>query len=156
MPAHDCLFLLRNILAAPRLMYLLRTAPCIDCPVLPLYDGVLRESLSVTLNVDLDDDRWRQASLPVRWVVWASVVLFCLHRPPSGLPPQAPWRSHPPSFQHDFTTSRTAASTPPCLPGYGMHHMFDYVDNPDATAFNSPTCLGRPQAISQNFMLEGV
>ena len=67
MPAHDSLFLLRNILAAPRLMYLLRTAPCTDSPVLPHYDAVLRESLSVTLNVDLDDDRWRQASLPVRW-----------------------------------------------------------------------------------------
>jgi hypothetical protein len=30
MPSHDSLFLLRNILAAPRLMYLLRTAPCTD------------------------------------------------------------------------------------------------------------------------------
>ena len=67
MPADDSLFLLRNIMAAPRLMYLLRTAPCTDSPVLPHYDAVLRESLSVTLNVDLDDDRWRQASLPVSW-----------------------------------------------------------------------------------------
>jgi hypothetical protein len=67
MPAHDSLFLLSHILATPRLMYLLRTAPCTQSPVLPLYDAVLRESLSVTLSVDLDDDRWRQASLPVRW-----------------------------------------------------------------------------------------
>ena len=67
MPSHDSLFLLRNVLAAPRLMYLLRSAPCTDSPVLPLYDEVLRNSLSATLNVDLDDERWRQASLPVRW-----------------------------------------------------------------------------------------
>ena len=32
-----------------------------------MYDEVLRNSLSATLNVDLDDERWRQASLPVRW-----------------------------------------------------------------------------------------
>ena len=67
MEAHDSLFLLRNVLAAPRLMYLLRTAPCTDSPVLPQYDAVLRDSLSVVINVDLDGDRWRQASLPVRW-----------------------------------------------------------------------------------------
>ena len=34
--------------------------------MLPLYDEVLRNSLSATLNVDLDYERWRQASLPVR------------------------------------------------------------------------------------------
>ena len=67
MPAHDSLFLLRNVLTAPRLMYLLRTAPCSDSPVLQQYDTIIRESLSATLNVDLDDDRWLQASLPVRW-----------------------------------------------------------------------------------------
>ena len=52
---------------APRLMYLLRTSPCTDSPELPRYDAVLRESLSSVLNVDLDDKRWTQASLPVRW-----------------------------------------------------------------------------------------
>jgi len=67
MPSHDSLYLLRNVLAAPRLMYLLRTAPCTDSPVLPLFDSTIRESLSATLNVDLSDDRWTQASLPVRW-----------------------------------------------------------------------------------------
>jgi len=33
---------------------------------LPKSDAVLQESLSTTLNIDLDDDRWTQASLPVR------------------------------------------------------------------------------------------
>ncbi|HSN23573.1 MAG TPA: hypothetical protein VLS45_05310, partial [Methylomicrobium sp.] len=67
MPSHDSLYLLQHVLMAPRLMYLLRTSPCTDSPVLPLYDDVIKESLLVTTNVDLDDDRWRQASLPVSW-----------------------------------------------------------------------------------------
>jgi hypothetical protein len=67
MPSHDSLYLLQHVLTAPRLMYLLRTSPCTDSSVLPLYDDVIKESLLVTTNVDLDDDRWRQASLPVRW-----------------------------------------------------------------------------------------
>ena len=67
MPAHDSLFLLRNVLSASRLMYLLRTAPCTGSPVLTCFDVLLRESLALTLNVDLNDDRWQQASLPVRW-----------------------------------------------------------------------------------------
>jgi len=66
-PAHDSMFLLRNVLTAPRLMHLLQSKLCIDSPVLPLYDAVLRESLSATLNIDLDDIRWSQASLPIKW-----------------------------------------------------------------------------------------
>jgi hypothetical protein len=47
--------------------YLFRTAPCTDSPELPLYDGVLRESLITNQYIDLDDHRWSQALLPVRW-----------------------------------------------------------------------------------------
>jgi hypothetical protein len=106
-------------------MYPLRTAPCTDSPVLPLHDAVLRESLSVTLNVDLDDDRWRQTSLPLIWsgLGVRGVVLLALAALIYSLPPEAPWRSQPPSFQHGSTTSRTAASTPPFLTVYGMHHV---------------------------------
>jgi len=43
------------------------TAPCMGSPELPKFDAVLRESLSTTLNIDLSDDRWIHASLPVRW-----------------------------------------------------------------------------------------
>jgi len=67
MPAHDALFLLRNVLSLPRLLYTLRTAPCTGSAELSLYDAHLRATLSTTLNVDLNDDRWTQASLPVRW-----------------------------------------------------------------------------------------
>jgi hypothetical protein len=67
MPAHDSLYLLRNVLTAPRLMYILRTTLCTNSLILPLYDAVIRDSLSVSLNVELTENRWRQASLPVRW-----------------------------------------------------------------------------------------
>ena len=39
MPSHDSLYLLRNVLTAPRLMYLLRTAPCMGSPELPKFDA---------------------------------------------------------------------------------------------------------------------
>jgi len=60
-------FILRNVLTAPRLMHLLRSTLCIDSPVLPLYDAVLRESLSATINIDLDDIRLSQESVPIKW-----------------------------------------------------------------------------------------
>jgi hypothetical protein len=55
MPAHDSLYLLRNVLTAPRLMYILRTTSCTNSLILPLYDAVIRDSLSVSLNVELDE-----------------------------------------------------------------------------------------------------
>ena len=67
MSAHDCLFLLRNVVTMSRLVYTLRTAPCTGSKELVLYDEVLRSTLSTTLNVDLSDGGWQQASLPVRW-----------------------------------------------------------------------------------------
>jgi len=67
MPSHDSLFLLRNVLTTPWLIYLLRTAPYTGSPEQPLYDAVLRDSLSITLNVEFNEERWLQASLPVRW-----------------------------------------------------------------------------------------
>ena len=67
MPAHDSLYLLRNVVTTARLMYTLRTAPCTGSAELQRYDGVLRSSLFTTLNVELTEDAWMQASLPVRW-----------------------------------------------------------------------------------------
>jgi hypothetical protein len=67
MPSHDSLYLLCNVLPALWLMYLLRSALHTNSPQLLLNNAVLRESLSSTLNFDLDDNRWYQASLPIRW-----------------------------------------------------------------------------------------
>jgi hypothetical protein len=67
MPAHDNLFLLRNVVTSSRLLYTLRTSPCVDSPVLDSYDKLVRSTLSKTINVDITDAGWAQASLPVRW-----------------------------------------------------------------------------------------
>ena len=67
MPAHDSLFLLRNVVTTARLLYTLRTAPCSGSVELIRYDDLLRSTLSATLNIELLDDGWLQASLPVRW-----------------------------------------------------------------------------------------
>lgn len=66
MPRHDCLFLLSNIIAMPRLLYTLRTTPCMDSQELILYDDLLKVSLGICLNIDLSQAAWKQASLPVK------------------------------------------------------------------------------------------
>ena len=63
--SHDALTLLRNGLSVPKLLYTMRTAVCIDCPNLTRFDLLLRSGLSTILNVDLSDEKWLQASLPV-------------------------------------------------------------------------------------------
>ena len=65
--AHDALLLLRNCFALPKLMYILRTAPCFRSPALQSYDDCLREILSHVTNNHLESDgsAWEQATLPV-------------------------------------------------------------------------------------------
>lgn len=65
LPAHDALCLLRNSIAMPKLLYLLRTSPCVGQPLLEQFDSVLRSGISTILNIDLTDAQWLQASLPV-------------------------------------------------------------------------------------------
>ena len=64
--SHDALVLLKNSLAMPKLLYLLRTADCSGNPLLAGFDGTLRTGLCSVLNVDLTNDQWLQATLPVR------------------------------------------------------------------------------------------
>lgn len=64
--AHDALTILRFSLSAPKLMHVLRAAPCFEHSMLADFDSVLRECLSTIVNVDLTDNQWSQASLPVR------------------------------------------------------------------------------------------
>lgn len=63
--AHDALCLLKNSIAMPKLLYTLRTTPCFGSPILEKFDQTLRSGLSRLLNVDLSNDQWKQASLPV-------------------------------------------------------------------------------------------
>ena len=64
--SHDALVLLKNSLSLPKLFYLLRTADCSDNMLLLTFDDALRSGLSTILNINLNDDQWIQASLPVR------------------------------------------------------------------------------------------
>src|SRR6218665_2579748 len=64
--SHDALILLRNGLSVPKLLYTMRTALCVDCPSLARFDLLLRSGLSSILNVELSDEKWLQASLPVK------------------------------------------------------------------------------------------
>ena len=63
----DALLLLRHAFALPKVLCILRTAPCFLSPLLHQFDLILRSTLSTVLNADLSSDAvWEQASLPVR------------------------------------------------------------------------------------------
>jgi len=67
--AHDALVILKNSLAIPKLLYLLRTSQCSDNPLLRQFDDTLQTGLITILNVDINNDQWLQASLPSEMVV---------------------------------------------------------------------------------------
>jgi len=114
MPSHDSLFILRNVMAAPRVVYMLRTAPCCDSPELLLYDTVLSDSLSTTLNVVLDDHSWTQASLPVGWggLGVRGITLLA----PFAYLTSADSTMELTYFHCFYKQQRTAASPQPCPP----------------------------------------
>ena len=56
-----------NAISLPRLLYILRTAPCTGSNELIVFDEVVKSTLSKALNIVMDDLTWSQASLPVRW-----------------------------------------------------------------------------------------
>ena len=65
--SHWALFFLSRYVAAPRLNYQLRASPLFhELDALRAIDDVVRLALSERLNVDLSDEAWAQASLPVR------------------------------------------------------------------------------------------
>ena len=121
MPAHDSLYLLRNVVTTARLIYTLRTAPCTGSMEPHHYDNVVRSSLSTTLNVELTDDAWMQASLPVRWGGgWGSGVQSRWQHPPTWLQPRALWTESPTFFPfactHRSTQPWQSRSNPGSLP----------------------------------------
>ena len=63
---HDALFLLKNVFYIPKLLYLLRTAPCFSSPTLKEFDHTMKACLEGITNCHLDDQAFRQASLPVK------------------------------------------------------------------------------------------
>ena len=66
MHAHDTLLLLRHSFAMPKILHMLRIAPCFLSPAVEAYDSLLRRVLGYITNVCLEEDEtWIQASLPV-------------------------------------------------------------------------------------------
>jgi hypothetical protein len=63
--AHDALCLLRNALALPKVLYILRTAPSYISPLLATFDSIQRKLLESICNINLSDQGWLQASLPI-------------------------------------------------------------------------------------------
>ena len=64
--AHDALILLRASCSAPKLMHFMRSSPCASHTLLSDIDNSLRMTLSMITNVNITDEQWRQASLPVK------------------------------------------------------------------------------------------
>ena len=65
--SQDALCLLRHSFAIPKVLFILRSAPCFLSNHLEAFDGLLRSLLSSILNINLDHDAsWLQAILPVR------------------------------------------------------------------------------------------
>ena len=66
--AHTALFFLSHYSAAPRLNYLLRSAPLYQCPLLlQKIDEHIKTTMVSITNVVLDETAWRQATLPSRF-----------------------------------------------------------------------------------------
>ena len=49
----------------PKMLYTLRCAPCYNSNILSEYDLVIHNTLQSIMNVNLTDDAWSQATLPV-------------------------------------------------------------------------------------------
>ena len=66
LPAHQALFLVKNCLGIPKMMYVLRCSPTFRCPAaLAKWDETMRVALCCLTNTQLTADLWIQASLPV-------------------------------------------------------------------------------------------
>ena len=66
--AHWALFFLTRYASAPRVSYVLRTSPAYVLPsALSSIDATVRDALECCLNIELSDQAWTQASLPLRY-----------------------------------------------------------------------------------------
>ena len=64
--SQDALILLRYSFTIPKILYILRTAPCFTSPCLVVYDAELHNTLAEVLNIDFScESAWSLATLPV-------------------------------------------------------------------------------------------
>ena len=64
--SHDSYYLLKNSLSIPKLLFFLRSAPLYESESLDDFDNILKRGLGNILNIDMDEKKWHQASLPVK------------------------------------------------------------------------------------------
>ena len=64
--SQDALCLLRNAFSLPKVLYVLRTAPCFQSPILLDLDQLQRSLLECICNIQLSNKAWKQASLPIK------------------------------------------------------------------------------------------
>ena len=67
LPAHHAYKILQVSLGSPNLISILRSSPSHDINTLKKIDASLKENLEETLNVTLTDEKWSQASLPIKF-----------------------------------------------------------------------------------------
>ena len=64
--SQDALCLLQNVFSLPKVLYVLRTAPCFHSRGFAKLDSLQRSLLESICNIHLSDDAWIQASLPTK------------------------------------------------------------------------------------------
>ena len=67
---HEAYYSLKNCLAIPKLLFFLRSAPLHESQNLPELDTILKNGLAKVLNIDFDERKWRQLTLPVKMGVF--------------------------------------------------------------------------------------
>ncbi|XP_037042412.1 uncharacterized protein LOC119078809 [Bradysia coprophila] len=66
--SHTALFLLKNCFAVPKLTYLLRTSPAWKFEdFISSFDDEIKDLLETILNIDMNDQQWTQATLPINF-----------------------------------------------------------------------------------------
>ena len=64
---HQEFFMLKNCLSIPKLIYLLRSAPCFKCrKELEVFDAAIKTNMEKISNVSFGEEKWSQASLPIK------------------------------------------------------------------------------------------
>ena len=66
LPTHYAFKLLQSCLGVPKLISILRCFPCHNLPELNEIDTILKGILEKVLNIQLNETKWIQASLPTR------------------------------------------------------------------------------------------
>jgi len=64
---HQAFFILKNCLSIPKLIYLLRSAPCFRSKEeLEVFDTAIKNNMEKICNVSFGEENWSQASIPIR------------------------------------------------------------------------------------------